>query len=149
MRRIAEAVEANLGMDRGWLPAETAADGPAEAVARAACGTAERLEARLILAQTITGRTARLISRYRPRTPIVAVTPRESTRRSLALVWGVRALCLPSMETDFQVTTAAARRLLSEQGLVRPGDLLVVLAGMPAGGGTNVLKVEEIGTAIP
>jgi pyruvate kinase len=149
MRRIAEAVEANLGMDRGWLPAETAADGPAEAVARAACGTAERLEARLILAQTLTGRTARLISRYRPRTPIVAVTPRESTRRSLALVWGVRALCLPSMETDFQVTTAAARRLLSEQGLVRPGDLLVVLAGMPAGGGTNVLKVEEIGTAIP
>jgi pyruvate kinase len=149
MRRIAEAVEANLGMDRGWMPAETEADGPAEAVARAACGTAERLGARLILAQTLTGRTARLISRYRPRTPIVAVTPRESTRRSLALVWGVQAFCLPELQEDFQVTTALAKRLLVERGLARAGDLLVVLAGMPAGGHTNVLKLEAIGAAIP
>ena len=149
MRRIADAVEANLGMDRGWMPAETEADGPAEAVARAACGTAERLKARLILAQTLTGRSARLISRYRPRAPIVAVTPRESTRRSLALLWGVHALCLPSLQEDFQVTTTLAKRLLAEQGLARAGDLLVVLAGMPAGGHTNVLKLEEIGTAIP
>jgi pyruvate kinase len=149
MRRIAAAVEANLGVDRGWLPAETRADGPAEAVARAACGAAERLEARLILAQTLSGRTARLVSRYRPSTPIVAITPHECTRRSLALVWGVQALFLPSIEGDFQVTTAAARRLLSERGLVRTGDLLVVLAGMPAGGDTNVLKVVRIGAAIP
>ncbi len=149
MRRIADAVEANLGMDRGWLPAETEAAGPAEAVARAACGTAERLGARLILAQTLTGRTARLISRYRPRTPIVAVTPRETTRRSLALVWGVRALCLPGLQEDFQVTTARAGKLLSDEGLARSGDLLVVLAGMPAGGHTNVLKVEQLGAATP
>jgi pyruvate kinase len=149
MRRIADAVEANLGLDRGWLPSETEADGPAEAVARAACGTAERLDARLILAQTLTGRTARLISRYRPRTPVVAVTPRETTRRSLALVWGVHALCLASIERDFQVTTSRAKRLLAERGLARAGDLLVVLAGMPAGGHTNVLKVEELGAATP
>jgi pyruvate kinase len=147
MRRIADAVEANLGLDRGWLPSETEAAGPAEAVARAACGTAERLEARLILAQTLTGRTARLISRYRPRTPVVAVTPRETTRRSLAVVWGVHALFLASIEKDFQVTTSRAKQLLIESGLARAGDLLVVLAGMPAGGQTNVLKVEELGAA--
>jgi pyruvate kinase len=149
MRRIADAVEANLGVDRGWLPAESEPSGPAEAVARAACGTAERLGARLILAQTLTGRTARLISRYRPRTAVVAVTPRESTRRSLALVWGVQALCLPGLERDFQETTSRAKRLLAERGLARDGDLLVVLAGMPAGGHTNVLKVEELGAATP
>jgi pyruvate kinase len=147
MRRIADAVEANLGVDRGWLPSQSEASGPAEAVAQAAWATAERLGARLILAQTLTGRTARLISRYRPRTPVVAVTPRESTRRCLALVWGIHALCLPGLERDFQQTTSRARRLLAEQGLARDGDLLVVLAGMPAGGHTNVLKVEELGAA--
>jgi pyruvate kinase len=145
MRRIADAVEANLGIDRGGLPVETEAEDPAEAVARAACAAAERLGARLILAQTLTGRTARLISRYRPRTPLVAVTPRESTRRSLALVWGVRALCLPGLQEDFQATTARAGKLLAEEGLARPGDLLVVLAGLPAGGHTNLLKVERLG----
>jgi pyruvate kinase len=61
----------------------------------------------------------------------------------------VHAVCLPGLKKDFQQTTSRAKRLLAEQGLARAGDLLVVLAGIPAGGHTNMLKVEELGAATP
>jgi pyruvate kinase len=153
MRRVADRVEENAGLDRGWLPGgkELPASGAEEAVAGSVCQTAERLAARLIVAQTISGSTARLIARYRPSTPLVAVTPLESTWRELSLVWGVHALLLPRFSEDFLSTTAEVERLVVQRGLARPGDLMVISAGIPAGlaGGTNVMKVQLIGKPKP
>jgi pyruvate kinase len=149
MRRIADHVEENLGLDRGWVrpEQETGADPKETAVALSVCQTADRLGARCILAQTISGTTARLIARHRPATPIVAVTPLESTYHQLSLVWGVHGVLLPRFEDDFLQTTQEAEPLLRARGYIAEGDLMVVSAGIPAAqrGGTNVMKLQVVG----
>jgi pyruvate kinase len=149
MRAVADHIEQNLGLDRGWVRSEEqeASYSTQLAVAQSVCQTAERLGARCIVAQTISGATARLISMYRPSTPIVAITPRESTFHHLSLVWGIEALLIPKFEKDFLKTTAASDRLVTERGYVKKGDLVVISAGIPAAksGGTNVMKLHTVG----
>lgn len=150
MRRIADHVEENLGLDRGWVRAEEQESvySTELAVAHSVCQTAERLNARCIVAQTISGTTARLISMYRPCTPILALTPEETTFHQLSLVWGIEVLLIPKFEKDFLRTTAAGDRILIERGYARKGDLVVVSAGIPAAksGGTNVMKLHSVGS---
>jgi pyruvate kinase len=83
---------------------------------------------------------------YRPATPIVAITPRESTFHQLSLVWGVEALLIRQFEKDFLKTTAAGDRILLDRGYVEKGDLVVISAGIPASksGGTNVMKLHAV-----
>jgi pyruvate kinase len=148
MRRVADHVEENLDLDRGWIRAQEqeASYSTELAVAQSVCQTAERLGARCIVAQTISGATARLISMYRPATAIVAITPRESTFHQLSLVWGVEALLIRHFENDFLKTTAAGDRILLDRGYVEKGDLVVISAGIPAAlsGGTNVMKLHTV-----
>jgi pyruvate kinase len=149
MRAVADHVEENLGLDRGWGRAEKqeASYSTQLAVAQSVCQTAERLGARCIVAQTISGTTARLISMYRPSTAVVAITPRVATFHHLSLVWGIEALLIPKFERDFLKTTAAGDKLLMEQGYAKKGDLVVISAGIPAAksGGTNVMKLHTVG----
>jgi len=120
-----------------------------EAVALSVCTSAEKLDASLIVAHTISGQTARLISRNRPVTPIVAVTPNESTYSRLSLVWGVEAVLLPEIEEKFMDAVINGDRVLIEKGLANRGDLVIISAGIPAGksGGTNIMKAHIVGEA--
>jgi pyruvate kinase len=85
------------------------------------------------------------VSKYRPRTPILAITPNESTQRQLSLSWGVTALKVTEAKTIINMFSEAATAV-SKWGLCQEGDLVVVTAGLPMGkpGGTNMLKVERI-----
>jgi len=149
MRSVADHVEENLGLDRGWVRSEAqqATYSTQLAVAQSVCQTAERLGARYIVAQTISGTTARLISMYRPSTPVIAITPKEATFHHLSMVWGVEALLIPKFEKDFLKTTAASDKVLLERGYAKKGDLVVISAGIPAvkSGGTNVMKLHAVG----
>jgi pyruvate kinase len=116
-----------------------------EAIALAACEAAEAVGAAAIVASTDSGSTARRVSRFRPRRPIVAVTHTPSTWRQLALVWGVRpALVEPVADLDALV--ARGVRAAVDLGVARLGELVVVTAGFPLGrpGTTNFLKVVRI-----
>ncbi|MBI3997518.1 MAG: pyruvate kinase, partial [Armatimonadetes bacterium] len=116
-----------------------------EAIALAACEAAEAVGAAAIVASTDSGSTARRVSRYRPRRPIVAVTHTPATRRQLTLVWGVRpALVEPVADLDSLVDRGV--RAAKDLGVARPGDLVVVTAGFPLGrpGTTNFLKVVRV-----
>ena len=93
----------------------------------------------------MSGHTARMVARYRPCMPILAATPDPAVYRRMALVWGVTPLLVPeyaSTDEMIEYTTRAAR----EAGLVKPGDRVVITAGIPAGGEgrTNMLKVHVI-----
>jgi len=116
-----------------------------DAISYAACHTAHQLGARAIIAYTASGSTARRVSKYRPRTPILAVTAIESIRRQLSLSWGVTALKIrePKLVVNMFTEAADAGR---KCGLCSAGDLVVVTAGVPMGksGTTNMLKVEKI-----
>jgi len=149
MRRIASQVENNLGLDRSWVRTETVDAGYSTemTVASAVCQAAQHLRARCIVAHTLSGQTARLISMFRPTTPIIAVTPREETCRQLSVIWGVEAVLMPEMLEDFMETVRKGDQILLDRGLLRRGDLVVISAGIPASqkGGTNIMKLHTVG----
>ena len=116
-----------------------------DAIAVAVCAAAEMLGAPVILCFTSSGFTARKVATCRPTVPVFACTPEPETFRQLSLVWGVTA-ALIEHHTDYDRMLAVARRRILERGLARPGERLVVTAGVPFDmpGTTNLLKIEAV-----
>ena len=116
-----------------------------DAISYAACHTAHQMGAKAIVAYTASGSTARRVSKYRPETPIIAVTANETTRRQLSLSWGVTALKISQPKVILSMFKAAASAA-KKCGFMKSGDMVVVTAGIPMGksGTTNMLKVETI-----
>jgi pyruvate kinase len=117
----------------------------ADAVAHAACVLADHLDAAAIAVYTQSGRTARAISRFRPRQPVIALSPMQKTMQILPLFWG----CLPlsvAESGDIDEMVESAGRVLLQSGLVKKGDLIVLTAGLPIGvpGTTNMIKVKKL-----
>src|SRR4029077_5890437 len=115
------------------------------AIAHAAASTAAELQARVIIAFTESGTTALRCSKARPPMPIIAASPPLEVLRRTALYSGVMPLQVsPGSDTDQMVANATQAAL--EAGMVRPGDRVVIVAGVPVGrpGQTNLLKVETV-----
>jgi pyruvate kinase len=146
MARIAREAERNLPYDQmltergNWIKPK--AD---ELISYNACHTAYRLKAAAIVAYTQTGSTARRVSRFRPRTPILALTPIDEVLGQLALCWGVFPIKV-SMPTVVDKMFTRATNVAKDCGLVKTGDLIIITGGIPPGraGTTNMLKVEKI-----
>lgn len=115
------------------------------AISQAVGQISSQLRASAIMTLTRTGATARNVSKFRPRAPILAVTPLVDVSRQLQVVWGVNPLLvvdLPSAGQTFQ----AAMNVAQEASLVRDGDLVVMTAGSLQGvaGSTDLIKVEVV-----
>jgi pyruvate kinase len=118
----------------------------ASAIAKAAVEAAVDLDLSTIVAFTETGSTARLLSKYRPASDIVAFTAREATLRRMALYWGVRAVPFERRAyTDLEI--AAAEKYLEKERLCTRGEGVVMVAGIPANrqASTNLMKLHVIG----
>ncbi len=115
------------------------------AISKAVGDIAEQLDAAAIVTLTKSGATARNVSKFRPRTPILAVTPHVNIARQLQLVWGVRPLMVLDLPSPNQ-TLQAAIGLAQEQHVLREGDLVVMTAGTLQGisGSTDLIKVEVV-----
>jgi len=133
-----ETVKADSGRDSLSL---------AEAISAAAASAARSVRARAIVAFTESGMTARLISKQRPVSPLLAFTPSETIRRQMALYWGVRPFPM-SRGGPPETWIADAEQRLTEEHLCTPGDIVAVVSGTMAGqvGGTNMLKLHKIGS---
>ncbi|AUG56626.1 pyruvate kinase [Acetivibrio saccincola] len=119
------------------------------ALSHAACTTAQDLKASAIITVTQSGRTARMISRFRPQCPIIATTVSQRVRRQLSLSWGVYPYLVPEAScTDDMFDTGVEKAL--ESKFVDNGDLVVITAGVPIGvsGTTNMLKVHVVGKVL-
>ncbi len=146
MDRIARETERHLPYnqmlaDRSeWLKQETD-----ELISYNACYTASRLRAAAIVAYTQSGSTVRRVSKNRPSTPILAITPDAQVARRLVLYWGVNAYVVPNPQSMDELLDKASR-LAQELGVARKGDLIVITGGLPLGvsGSTNLLKVQTI-----
>ena len=116
------------------------------AIAQAAADTANTLRLGTVVAFTESGNTARLVSRYRPNSRIVAFTPSEATLHQLAAVWGVTPLLFPRYASTDEMI-AQAERVLLERGLVAPGEWVAMIAGIPPNqqASTNLLKLHVVG----
>ena len=121
-------------------------DPVADAVAEAAAAAGDHLGAAAIVCFTQTGRTARLVARHRPATPILALTPRLEVARALSLVWGVDPRVAGEQPDDHEEVVHLAERSALHYGLARPGDLIVVTHGAPvvAQTLTNLMRVHRV-----
>ena len=121
----------------------------AAATAHAACTTALDIGADAIITVSQSGATARLVSRFRPGSTVVACLLSEQVRRQMALYCGVVPLLMPYAQNTDQLIDFAVRAA-EEAGLVKQGDLVVLTAGVPVGvsGTTNMIKVHLIGGAL-
>jgi len=145
MRQIAIETEMALPYHRILSEkTETVIPQTDDAISYAACHIAEQLGAVGIIAYTTSGSTAQRVAKYRPKAPILAITPKDNVTRKLALYWGVYPYQVPeyaSVEETFEQGAQLAVKL----GLARRGDLVVVTAGVPlrVPGSTNMLKVQK------
>ena len=115
-----------------------------DAISFDACRTAAQLNAKLIIAFTESGSTAMRVSKYRPKSPIMALTTHPSVQRKLSICWGVESVVAPDIQTVedfFRVGEAIGHN----RGL-KSGDLIVLVAGLPIGvkGSTNLLRVISL-----
>lgn len=117
------------------------------AVTHAAADIADAIGAKALAAFTQTGDTVKRLARLKPSQPIIGLTPIESVRNQMALSWGTDAYLVEHVDhTDamFQLVD----KTMQEHHLAAPGDLVVIVAGTPAGtpGSTNTVRVHQIGS---
>ncbi|MBI5527683.1 MAG: pyruvate kinase [Deltaproteobacteria bacterium] len=151
MARIVGAAEQSHELDRPVSPAAAFRSNlperlpTTEAIADAVCRAAADVGARLIVVFTQSGGTAALISKYRPRIPIVAFTPDEGVYNQMALLWGVNPELMPFRSHTDELIESAANWLLTA-GRAKRGAVIAITAGMPiAGRGkTNFLKLHKL-----
>ena len=144
--RIARETEAYL--ERGGMPVEAdpaAAPDITGAISRAACGLADAIGAAAIVTTTSSGSTARLIARHRPAAPVLGVTTSETVARQLHLSWGV----IPSIVEAISDPKALAEALvgeLTDRGIARSGDHVVLAAGLPLGfsDAANGIRIHRV-----
>ncbi|MCM3759667.1 pyruvate kinase [Alkalihalobacillus oceani] len=119
------------------------------AIGQSVAHTASNLSAAAILSATESGYTARMVSKYRPKSPIVAVTSNERVIRRLNLVWGVYPVLGKEAASTDEMLESTVESAVSS-GMVAQGDLVVITAGVPVGetGTTNIMKVHVIGEVV-
>lgn len=117
----------------------------AEAISYSACRTSNVLNAKAIVAATTSGSTARLISKYRPKCPIIAITPNEYVLRKLSLTFGIIPLLCKQFETTDEIISES-KKVAKKLSCANDGDDILIAAGFPTThrGGTNMLKIEKI-----
>jgi pyruvate kinase len=141
MARIVEKAERSVATRvRPQLDAEVS-----PGIAAAAVEAARSVGAKVLVAYTESGYTARLIAAFPPPMPILALTPNERVVHQLALVWGVDAHRVPRVRSADAVmfrARAEARR----RGLATPGERMAIVAGVPLNrpGNTNLLTVQAV-----
>ncbi|MZR63315.1 pyruvate kinase [Alcanivorax sp. DP30] len=146
-----------LGAERTWQerrtdhPMNDSADNIDEVIAMAAMQAANRLSnVTAIIAMTETGNTPRLMSRLRSGMPIFAFTPTPATQRRVAILRGVQAVSFDSTAIPSESVNAQAVEILETMGRVKTGDRVLITKGnyADAHGGTNTLKIVEVGSKI-
>lgn len=146
MVRIANRTEADIDYEkRFYHRGRHEKPDVTEAVCHATCTTAYDLNASAIVAVTKSGRTARMISRYRPACPVLGGTTSKRVWRQMAMSWGVCPILLDEKTDVFALFDHAVDKAKCS-GLLKSGDLAVITSGVPIGisGTTNMLKVVNV-----
>jgi len=147
MDRIAQTVERD-SLYRGIITAQRYEPQPtsADAISGAARTISETLKLAAIVCYTGSGSTGVRMSRERPETPVIALTPIAATARRLALVWGLHCVLTDDAQ-DLDDMVSRATRIAYDEGFAEPGQRIIITAGVPLGtpGATNMLRIAYIG----
>ena len=145
MAKIAETTENNIHYNKRFHNTEFQIRNSVDAISHSTCGMAIDLDAKAIVACSLSGMTARMVSRFRPPVPILGLTTDERTWRRLALSWGViPAMCEKFTSTDVLFYTA--KKIAEQELVLQKSDKIVITGGDTSGasGNTNLIKIESI-----
>ena len=145
MARIAENTEKNIHYKKRFLSAEFKIKNTVDAISHATCGMAIDINARAIVVCSLSGMTARMVSRFRPPVDILGLTTDKKTWHKLALSWGViPVMCDNYPSTD--VLFYSAQKLAKQTLNLTDGDKIVITGGVTNGksGNTNLIKVATV-----
>ena len=145
MAKIAKTTEANINYKKRFHNADFQIRNMTDAISHSTCGMAIDIDAKAIVACSLSGMTARMVSRFRSPVPIVGLTTNETTWRKLALSWGViPAMCENFTSTDVLFYTA--KKIATSVLKLNKKDRIVITGGDTTGhsGNTNMIKVDEI-----
>ena len=148
MARVATFTESNF-TPKSYEDVDAESTTTTESIGKAVVKIAKDLHAAAIIASTVRGGTAQMISKFRPACPIVAVSPHEAIVRRLQLNWGVQAVTgKEANDTDAVVDNAIFAAL--DNDLIKAGDLVVLTAGVPVAkaGSTNMIRVQVVGDVL-
>lgn len=144
MAKIAENTEKNIHYDKRFYKAEFQIKNTVDAISHATCAMAIDLKAEAIVACTLSGMTARMVSRFRSPIDIIGLTTNERTYRKLALSWGV----VPTMCEKFTSTEVlfyTAKKIAEDTLKLKNGDNIIITGGVTGeSGNTNLIKIENI-----
>ena len=145
MAEIAETTENNIHYNKRFLNAAFEIRDSVDAISHSTCGMAIDLNAKAIVACSLSGMTARMVSRFRSPVPILGLTTDERTWRRLALSWGViPAMCERFSSTDVLFYTA--KKIAEQELFLDKGDKIIITGGDTSGtsGNTSLIKIENI-----
>lgn len=120
-----------------------------DAICQSVAHTVINLDIDAIITPTESGHTARMVSKYRPESPIVAVTSQPKVMKQLLLVWGVNPILGKQARTTDEMLELSVNEAL-HSGLVKHGNKIVITAGVPVGGAgtTNIMKIHVVGNVL-
>ena len=145
MARIAESAEKNIHYKKRFYTSDFKIKNEVDAISHATCAMSIDLDAKAIVACSLSGMTARMVSRFRSPVDIIGLTTNENTWRKLALSWGViPAVCETFTSTDVLFYTA--KKIAQQQLSLKKGDKIIITGGDTNGksGNTSLIKIEEI-----
>ena len=144
MARIAESAEEEINYDRVFTrKRKEHVPGVQSSISLAAVNTSMETDAKAIIAVTQSGSTAKIVSKYRPKCAVAAVTPSEKVARQLNLSWGVYPIIAPKQESIDALLDVASEECV-KSGLVNKNDMVIILAGIQQVGTTNLMKVHTV-----
>jgi len=146
MAKIIRQAEKGIDYKKRFYDLDVDVNSIDDAVSHSATNAAHDLNAKAIITVTFSGTTARRISRFRPLVPVIGATTSQKTYFQLALSWGVIPV-LAEQKDKTDALFAHAAECALKTGVVKDGDIVVIVAGVPVGvsGNTNVLKIQKIG----
>lgn len=145
MAEIAETTENNIHYNKRFHNSSFEIRNSVDAISHSTCGMAIDLDAKAIVACSLSGMTARMVSRFRSPVPILGLTTDERTWRRLALSWGViPAMCERFSSTDVLFYTA--KKIAEQELSLEKGDKIIITGGDTSGtsGNTSLIKIENI-----
>ena len=144
MAKIAKTAEESINYRKIFYSVEFEIRNHVDAISHSTCGMAIDIDAKAIVACSLSGMTARMVSRFRSPVDIIGMTTDEGTWRKLALSWGVTpAMCEKFTSTDVLFYTA--KKMAEQTMALKKGDHIVITGGAPGDtGNTSLIKIESI-----
>lgn len=147
MNRIIHLIEQEMPVDYTKRRRSGNATLPTpEGIAISSCTLAEIVDAEAIVCITMSGASAKVVAKYRPHKPILALTHSDKIRNQINLVWGIQGLAIPELKSTIDESIEEIKNVLLTSGFVKKGSKIVITAGLPFSlrGQTNSVRVEEI-----